>query len=118
MKEDVLTISVESLDEVKARMKAAVRGQSDATARYTFTSSADLLRTLNPNRWGLIQAMVGAGPLGVRELARRVDRDVKGLHTDVVALVDCGLVEKTDNGALIFPYNAVRVEFEAQVKAA
>jgi len=30
---------------------------------------------LNPNRWAILKALTGAGPLGVRELARRVGRD-------------------------------------------
>ncbi|MCL2658776.1 MAG: transcriptional regulator [Betaproteobacteria bacterium] len=119
MDENVLTIGVASLAEVMARMKAQLRsGQRDATPRFTFTSSEDLLRTLNPNRWNLLQAMTGAGSLGVRELARRVNRDVKGVHTDTVALLACGLIDKTDNGALLFPYAGVRVEFEAPAKVA
>jgi len=118
MRQDILTIGVASLSEVKARMKAALRGQCDATARFTFASSEDLLRTLNPNRWGLLQAMAGAGSIGVRELARRVGRDVKGVHTDAAALVACGLIDKADDGALHFPYTGVHVEFEALAKAA
>ncbi|MFZ7095179.1 transcriptional regulator [Luteimonas dalianensis] len=118
MNEDILTIGVASVAEVKARTKAAGRGKRDAMPRYTFTSGEDLLRTLNPNRWGLLAALAGAGPLGVRELARRVDRDVKGVHTDAAALVDCGLLERTEAGALLFPYQGVHVEFEARARAA
>lgn len=111
MNENILTIGVASVAEVKARIKAAVRGQRDATPRFTFTSGADLLRTLNANRWGLLTALAGAGPIGVRELARRVGRDVKGVHTDATALVACGLIEKTESGALLFPYQGVHVDF-------
>lgn len=118
MQQDILTIGVASLSEVQTRMKSALRGKRDATPRFTFTNSEDLLRTLNPNRWGLLQAMVGAGVLGVRELARRVGRDVKGVHTDAAALVACGLIDKADDGALHFPYSSVRVEFETLAKAA
>lgn len=118
MNEHILTIGVATLAEVKARMKAAGHGARDTTPRFTFTSSEDLLRTLNPNRWGLLQALAGAGELGVRELARRVDRDVKGVHTDAAALVDCGLLEKTDTGALLFPYTGVHVEFDTRARAA
>jgi predicted transcriptional regulator len=68
------------------------------------------------NRWRLIEALTGAGPLGVRELARREDRVVKGVNTDAQVLVLCGLIDKTDDGKLSFPYDAVRVDF--MVKAA
>lgn len=117
MHENILTIGVATPAEVKARAKAAFRGQRDTTPRYTFTSSEDLLRTLNPNRWGLLQAMAGAGPLGVRELARRVDRDVKGVHTDATVLVECGLIDKAESGTLHFPYDGVHVEFETHAGA-
>lgn len=70
-----------------------------------------MLRTLNPNRWAIIETLTGAGPLGVRELARRVGRDVKGVHTDAQALVLCGLIDKTKAGKLHFPYEAVHVDF-------
>lgn len=113
-----LTIDVASIASVKARMKAAVLGEGDATPRFTFTSGEDLLRTLNANRWRLLTALAGAGPLGVRELARRVDRDVKGVHTDANALVECGLIEKIENGALLFPYEGLHVEFDARAEAA
>lgn len=69
------------------------------------------MRTLNPNRWGLIEALTGAGPLDIRELARRVNREVKGVHTDAQALAACGLIDKLPDGKLSFPYNAVHVHF-------
>lgn len=111
MNETMLTIDVRTLDEVKAEMRAAFRGKADATPRYSFQTRERLLTVLNPNRWGLIEALTGAGPMGVRELARRVSRDVKGVHTDAQALVLCGLVDKTPEGKLHFPYDAVHVDF-------
>lgn len=111
MNEKMLTIDVASPKEAARRMKAAFRGKADVSARYSFASREDLLRTLSPNRWSLIEALTGAGPLGVRELARRAGRDVKGVHTDAQALVLCGLVEKSEDGKLHFPYDAVHVEF-------
>lgn len=114
----MLTIEVRSLDQVVADMKAAFRGQAAATPRYAFRSHEDLLRMLNPNRWGLLKALTGSGPLGVRELARRVGRDVKGVHTDAQALLHCGLVDKTADGQLSFPYEAVHVDFTLMKVAA
>ena len=72
---------------------------------------------LNPNRWAIVKALTGAGPLGVRELARRVGRDVKGVHTDAQMLVKCGLIDKTDDGKLLLPYDQVRVELEFRAVA-
>lgn len=111
MDERTLTIDAGGLEGAKARTKAAFRGAADATARYSFASRESLFRTLNANRWALIEALTGSPPLGVRELARRVNRDVKGVHTDAQALVLCGLIDKTADGKLSFPYDAVHVDF-------
>lgn len=119
MDEATLTIGIDSMAEAKQRILNALRkGQPAATPRYTFQSAEDMARTLTPGRWGLITALTGAGSLGVRELARRVNRDVKGVHTDAQALVLCGLVDKTSDGKLSFPYRHVRVQFELHARAA
>ena len=44
--------------------------------------------------------MVGAGPLTIREVARRVDRNVKAVHGDVHALLKAGILQKTDGGLI------------------
>jgi len=118
MDERTLTIDVAALDDVKERMKATFRGGEDATPQYTFLSRASLLATLTARRWALIEALTGAGPLGVRELARRVGRDVKGVHADAQKLLLCGLIGKTGDGKLLFPYDKVRVEFAVDSKTA
>lgn len=48
--------------------------------------------------------MCGAGPLSIREVARRVDRDVK-------ALLEAGVIDRTPDGSVEFPFEAVKVEF-------
>lgn len=58
--------------------------------------------------------MCGAGPLSIREAARRVGRDVKAVHGDVTALLNAGLLERTVDGRVEFPFEAVKVEFMLQ----
>lgn len=119
MDETTLIIGIDSMQGARQRILAALRsGRAAATPRYTFQSAEDMARILTPGRWGLIAALTGAGPLGVRELARRVNRDVKGVHTDAQALVQCGLVDKASDGKLLFPYQHVKVQFELHAKAA
>lgn len=43
--------------------------------------------------------MTGAGPLTIREVARRVDRDFKGGHSDVRLLLGAGILERTESWA-------------------
>ena len=66
---------------------------------------------LTAKRWELIKAMAGQGPLTIRAVARRLGRDVKAVHGDVHALLDAGVLDKTEDGRIVFPYDAVRVEF-------
>jgi predicted transcriptional regulator len=62
----------------------------------------------------LLKVMCGAGPLTVREAARRVNRDVKSVHTDLSALLKAGVLDRTEAGQMVFPYETVKVEFMLQ----
>ena len=77
------------------------------SARINFQTSGC---TISPKRWNIIRAMTGQGPLAIREVARRVGRDVKAVHGDVLALVSAGVIDRTENG-VVFPYDAVHVDF-------
>lgn len=110
---NTVTIEVASREETNARFLRAMGGEPQGSF-ITFPSHEALWATLTANRWAIIKALTGAGPLGVRELARRLGRDVKGVHTDTQALVLGGVIDKTADGKLLFPYDAVRVEFLLQ----
>jgi predicted transcriptional regulator len=84
------------------------------SARISFSSPELLWKVLSAKRWELLKALCGAGPVSIREAARRVERDVKGVHGDIVALIEAGLLNRTENGGVEFPYEAVKVEFLLQ----
>ena len=84
------------------------------SARISFASPELLWKVLSAKRWELLKTLCGAGPVSIREAARRVKRDVKGVHGDIVALIDAGLLNRTENGGVEFPYEAVKVEFLLQ----
>lgn len=86
-------------------------GKQQKSARISFASPELLWKVLTAKRWELLKALCGAGPTSIRELARRVGRDVKGVHGDVVALLGAGILSRTEEGAIEFPYEAVKVEF-------
>jgi len=69
---------------------------------------------LTAKRWELIKVLCGAGPVSIREIARRVGRDVKAVHGDVTALLNAGILDRTENKRILFPYEAVKVEFLLQ----
>jgi len=54
--------------------------------------------------------MTGQGALSIREVARRVGRDVKAVHGDIRALINAGVLDR-EGDSVIFPYDAVHVDF-------
>jgi predicted transcriptional regulator len=106
-----LTIGITSLANSLTGMAQAMEQRKSRKPRYSFTSAATLMRTLGGKRFDLIQALSGAGPVTIREAARRAGRDVKAVHGDVQTLLSCGVLDKTDDGKIVLPYDAVKVEF-------
>ena len=83
-------------------------------ARISFATPELLWKVLTAKRWELLKALCGAGPVSIREAARRVERDVKGVHGDIIALIKAGLLNRTGKGGVEFPYEAIKVEFFLQ----
>jgi predicted transcriptional regulator len=86
-------------------------GKAEKAARIAFASPEVLWKVLSAKRWELLKALCGAGPMSIREAARRVNRDVKAVHGDVTALLTAGVLDRAEGGGIVFPYDAVKVEF-------
>ncbi len=116
-----MTLGVSSIDAAKGPLARAFAGGAAADAagaeRIDFTSVELLWRVLTPRRCDVLRAMAGQGPLAMREVARRVGRDVKGVHGDLHALLAAGLLNRTADGRVVFPYDAVHVDFTLQARA-
>ena len=69
-----------------------------------------LLKTLSPARWALLERLRTEGPLSIYELARRLQRDYKNVHTDVTQLAAIGLIERGDDGRMTVPWELLRAE--------
>jgi predicted transcriptional regulator len=104
-----VTLQVSKLEEVKRRAQAAFKGKKQGS-RISFATPELLFRLLTAKRWELIRTLAGAGPLTIREVARRVNRDVKAVHGDVHALLNAGVLQKTGDGLIVFPFDAIRVD--------
>jgi predicted transcriptional regulator len=105
----VVTLSVAGRDEVSRRMRRALGGEAQGSF-ISFASVELLWKVITPKRLGILRALAGTGALSIREVARRVGRDVKAVHGDVHALIDAGILEATGSGVR-FGYDAVRVDF-------
>ena len=95
-------------------IRAWKTGKPQKGARISFATPELLWKVLTAKRWEVLRAMCGAGPVTVREVARRVDRDVKSVHTDLTALLNAGVLDRSESGQVVFPYEAVKVEFMLQ----
>ena len=89
-------------------------GRSEKAARISFASHELLWRVLTAKRWELLKALCGAGPVSIREAARRVERDVKAVHGDITALINAGVIDRAEGGGVVFPFEAVKVVFLLQ----
>jgi predicted transcriptional regulator len=104
-----VTVEVSSLQDVKRRTREAFAGKKQGT-RISFASWKLLHDVFTDKRVTIINKMRGAGALSIREVARRADRDVKAVHGDVQALLKAGILEKTDDGGVVFPFDAVHID--------
>jgi predicted transcriptional regulator len=108
-----VTLEVSSREEANHRFLRAFEGEPQGEI-ISFETPALLFKVLTQKRWELLSMMTGAGPITLREAARRVERDVKAVHGDVHALLNAGILQKTEDGRIVFPFDAVRVNFVLQ----
>jgi predicted transcriptional regulator len=107
-----VTLDVRTPGEAMAQFARAWRsGTAEKSARISFATPELLWKVLTAKRWELLKAMCGAGPMSIREAARRVERDVKAVHGDVTALLSAGVLDRVEDGRVVFPFEAVKVEF-------
>lgn len=108
-----VTFGVGTFDDMLGRAQAAFEGKRQEP-RIDFSSFKELFAIMTVKRWEIVHAMAGAGALSIREVARRVNRDVKGVHSDVTALLSCGVLSRTRERRIVFPFNAVHVDVMLQ----
>jgi predicted transcriptional regulator len=83
-----------------------------------FESPGMFFARLTEKRWALVRALQGQGEIAIRELARRVGRDVKRVHEDVSALIELGLVERGAGGGVVCPFAEVHIDMRLQAGSA
>ena len=86
-------------------------GKPERSARISFATPELLWQVLTAKRWELLKVLCGAGPISIREAARRVERDVKAVHSDITALLNAGVLDRAEGSGIVFPFEAVKVEF-------
>ena len=111
----IVTLDVRSpSDAMVDFLQAWKHRKAPRSARISFATPELLWQVLTAKRWELLKALCGAGPVSIREAARRVHRDVKAVHGGVTALLSAGLLTLAQGGGVEFPFEAVKVEFVLQ----
>jgi len=110
-----LTINLEPDLDADMAQFAALAKRGLATRQYqgealSFATPGAFFGQLTTHRWNILTSLLDAGTVGVRELARRMGRDVKRVHEDAKALVAVGLLAKTARGALYCPYGRIDID--------
>jgi predicted transcriptional regulator len=105
-----VTLGISSRKKVNKRLLEAFEGKSQGVF-ISFQSPELLFKIISGKRWELLKAMTAAGPFSIRELSRRLGRDVKAVHTDVHRLLNAGILQKTDKSQIEFPFDAIHVDF-------
>jgi len=105
-----VTLEICSREKSRKRLLGAFEGEAQG-AFISFESPELLFKVISGKRWDLLKTMTGAGPMTIREAARRLERDVKAVHGDVQALLKAGLLRKTEKGLIVFPFDAIHVDF-------
>lgn len=115
-------LHVEGRDAFTERTMAMARrldrGERKVRATHiSFESMESLLRVLTPNRWTLLRTLRGLGPASIRSLARTLGRDYRGVHADVSALIDAGLIERDDKALVFVPWSRITAEMALETAA-
>lgn len=108
-----VTLGIADRGKINKRFVDAFKGKPQGSF-ISFESPEVLFKVLSGSRWTLLQLMAGSGAMSIREAARRVERDVKAVHGDVTILLKAGILQKTADGRIAFPYDAIHVDFLLQ----
>jgi predicted transcriptional regulator len=108
-----------AFEQARSVAKALQRGERvGARQRIGFEDMGQMLAVFTPQRWTLIAALRAAGPVTIAELARRLDRDYKNVHTDAGLLSEWWVVERDKDGRIFVPWSEIVVDLKLPDQAA
>lgn len=112
MEKRTLTVTIKPDWRTALRSAARAAFAADAYQGETlnFETPAAFFSRLTERRWAMLYALQGAGELAVRELARRLEYDVRRVHEDAWVLLELGLIERTERCGLVCPFDDIHVD--------
>jgi len=117
-----LTLQIQSLDSFSEGALDAGRrldkGQRTvAKGKLAFESLDGLLKLLTSNRWALLSTLRKQGPSSIRALAKALARDYRGVHADVAALIEAGLIVRDEGARISVPWARITAQMDLDAAA-
>ena len=101
----------DALDRFEAAWNRAAEGRKMTPLRVLSCATLPLLlKTLSPARWTLLQRLNADGEMSIYQLAKRLERNYKNVHTDVKQFAELGLIERRPDALVEVTWDAVRAE--------
>ncbi len=101
----------DALDRFEAAWNRVAEGRPMKPLQVlTLEDLPAVLKCLSPARTRLLQELRKAGPISIYELSKRLERNYKNVHTDVVQLASLGLIDRGAEGLASVPWNVLRAE--------
>jgi len=95
-----------------AAQLAAAESGAQADYRLHFESARALFAELTPARIELLDTLRRQGACSVYALAKAAARNYSNVHADVAALEALGLTQRTADGSVHVPFDAVEIRLE------
>ena len=103
--------AADALDRFEAAWTRAAEGRPARPLDVlSFADLPLLLKNLSPARWDLLKALRAEGAMSIYQLAKRLGRDYKNVHTDVARLLEIGVIVRGADSLVTVSWDAIRAE--------
>jgi len=110
-------IEVSRRNNIFDAVRADIAAGGNEDFHLAFDSARLLFSELTPARLDLLDTLRKAGVCTVYALAKAAERNYSNVHTDVVRMVDLGLIERTADEKIFVPFDDVEVHFHLAAAA-
>jgi predicted transcriptional regulator len=96
---------------VKQQIAEAQKEGKSIDYHLGFESARALFSDLTPARIDLLDTLRRMGPSSMYALAKTANRNYSNIHTDVSRLLELGLIDRSEDGLVSVPFDAIEIRF-------
>lgn len=106
-----LTDSKSAMQQMRTSAIQAWKTGEYQDETISYATPAQLFKVFTQKRWEMIAYLQTLqNPVSIRELARKLKRDIRRVHDDVQVLLNEGVIEK-DGAGITIPYAEIHTDF-------